>query len=721
MNEIFSPSLVISVGPSANKALGDLKEMLQSIPDYLNEIIELYEISDLTEIEGHIQKIIDDKLLNAKKINRLVDLGYKIRTESTANISINIFLYWDLYETDFKVKDLVHILLKVNYCMVDKTKHSGMSLFILPVLDKEWAYAPKESSEKLNELKAVIDILKKDENIININSKVYLTHTVARDGLRIPKKELEYLIALMTYLTILPSENPLLNTYNKRLMMHEKDFKVGTIGISTLTVFKDKLKGEFSKYLCNDLKEYGSNHLEEVDYKIYTSNTLIEGKNISNLLSAGIPLSINNEDRLAIPEKYEIVIGNERIWNRQPHIYKELLDNKESKINKEFISEVKEEILSKKEKLLLETKLKIHNDLNSIVLNYSLLQGKEYLEDLLKKARKESVNFRVEKVEKDSNLKEKLISMIEGYPNFKGYWLKFTLIFLFMVYALLLVSSKVTTLSMEVKASYIGLVLAFILGITVVEYVFNDKKFIKFIKQYIENIYIYGASILKKNIAEEVCKYYEEIIIYIEEEIKALEESIIGFNNLEVYSGDNKDKEEEHSEVLITDILNSGDRKRFYDNRKKHIDGIYSRFIGQLSGFERLKEPSCNSALKEFCLNIAEENINLDFYDFLRFKWENNLGKEVGKWMEKAVVKSKELLQYNEDYDLENQRIFVGSKVFNHECKDTIMSSLSNYKFSSIEGSGIYTNSISLINITLGIKLEKIIPFQYIEGRDKDD
>lgn len=721
MNEIFSPTLVMSVGPSANKALGHLKEMLQSIPDYLNEIIELYEISDLMKVENHIQKIIDDKLLNAKQINRLVDLGYKIRTESTANIQINIFLYWDLYETDFKVKELVDILLKINYCMVDKTKHSGMSLFILPVLDKEWAYDPKESSEKLNELKAVIEILKKDENIININSKVYLTHTVARDGLRIPKNELEYLIALMTYLTILPSENPLLNSYNKRLMMHEKDFKIGTIGISTLTVFKDKLKGEFSEYLSKDLKEYGSKHLEEVDYKIYTSNTLIKGKNISNLLSAGIPLDINNEERLAVPEQYEIEMGNEKIWNRQPDIYKELLDNKESKLNKEFISEVKEEIASKKEKLLLETKLKIHSDLNSVVLNYSLLQGKNYLEDLLGKARKESVNFRAEKVDKDLNLKEKLISKIEGYPNFKGYWLKFSSIFLFLVYALLLVSSKITSISTGRKAGFIVLVLTFIVVITMVEYVFMDKQFIKFIKKYIESIYIYGAAILKKTIAEEVRKYYDEVIIYLKEETKIVEESIIGFNNLQVYIDEDKNKEEEHSEVLITDILNSRDRKKFYDNRKKHLQGIYSRFIGELSDFERLKEPSCNTALKEFCFNIAEENINLDFYDFLRFKWENNLGKEVGKWMEKAVVKSKELLQYNQDYDLETQRIFFGSKVFNHECKDTIINSLNNYKLNSIEGTGIYTNSISLINLTLGIKLEKIIPFQYIEGRDRND
>lgn len=721
MNEIFSPTLVMSVGPSANKALGHLKEMLLNIPDYLNEVIELYEISDLERVENHIQKIIDDKLLNAKKINSLVDLGYKIRTESTANIQINIFLYWDLYETDFPMKELVDILLKVNYCMVDKTKHSGMSLFILPVLDKEWAYDPKESSEKVQELKAVVDILKKNENIININSKVYLTHTVARDGLRIPKNELEYLIALMTYLTILPSENPVLNIYNKRLMMHEKDFKIGTIGISTLTVFKDKLKGDFSQHLCNDLKEHGSKYLEEVDYNIYASNTLIKGKNISNLLSAGIPLSINNEDRLAVPEKYEIKMGNEKIWNRQPDLYKELLDNKESKLNKEFISEVKEEIVTKKENLLLETKLKIHNDLNSVVLNYSLIQGKNYLEDLLKKVRKESVNFRAENVEKDSNLKEKLISRIEDYPNFKGYWLKFILIFLFMLYSLLLVSSKITSISMESKAGFIFLILSFIVGITIVEYVFKDKQFIKFIKKYIESIYIYGASILKKTIAEEVRKYYEEVIIYIEDEIKAVDEVMIGFNNMEIYSIENKDKEEGHSEVLITDLLNSSDRKRFYDNSKKHIQGIYSRFIGQLSSFENLKEQSCNKALKEFCFSIAEEHVNIDFYDFLRFKWENNLGKEVDKWMEKAVVKSKELLQYNQDSDLENQRIFVGSRAFNHEYKDTLLNCLNNYKLNSIEGKGIYTNSISLINLTLGIKLDKIIPFQYIEGRDKDD
>lgn len=715
MNEIFNPTLVISIGPSAKKALEYLKAMLRDVPDYLYDVIELCEVNHIENAENKIQKIIDDKLLNAKKINRLVDIGYKIRTETTASIKINIYVYWDLYEANFPMAQLIEGLLHLNYGMVDKTKHSGVCLFLLPMLDKEWGYDGKVSQEKVSELKAVREILCKKENMINMDSKVYLTHTIARDGLRIPKNELEYIIAMITYLTILPSESPLLSTYSKRLIMHEKDFKIGTLGISTLTVFKERLKEEFAENLSRDIIDYGCNHLEEVDYNIYSSLNLIEGKNISNVLSTNIPLNLSNEEMLLVTEKYKIQMGNEGLLDRQPETYIERLHNTESRLNKEFIEPLKENIEKKKVELIDETKLKINTDLNSVVLTYSLIQGKGYLEELRRKVKKQSVNFQAEMVERDENIKDELLSKIERYPNFIGFWFKFFIIFLFLFDTILSVQGKITTVSTAMKVVIITIFLLFVVAITAMEYLYQDKSFVKFIKKYIDNIYINGAATLKKKVAEEVLNYYEDIISYIEEEIKAIDEIISSFTNYKVYSGDFNEDEENYDEILINDLLSSEDRKSFYHSSEKDIKHIYTKYVGRLPTYEVLKDPSQERLLKEFSSDIAVEYVNIDFYDYAKFKWKDNFKVEAGQWIDKAIVKSKELLQYNEDYNLEGQKIFVGSKDFMDECKETIASNLNGYKMLSIEGKDIHTNCISIINLTLGIDLDKITPFVYNE------
>ena len=135
MSKLFSPTLVISVGPSAKKALNNLDDMIKNIPSYLKEVIELQDVEELESAKDIIQKSIDEKLLLAKNINKLIDMGYKIRTENTANIKISMYIFWDVYGVDFPIIDLVKKIFEINYCVVDKRKHSGLTLTILPILD----------------------------------------------------------------------------------------------------------------------------------------------------------------------------------------------------------------------------------------------------------------------------------------------------------------------------------------------------------------------------------------------------------------------------------------------------------------------------------------------------------------------------------------------------------------------------------------------------------
>lgn len=115
--------------------------------------------------------------------------------------------------------------------------------------------------------------------------------------------------------------------------------------------------------------------------------------------------------------------------------------------------------------------------------------------------------------------------------------------------------------------------------------------------------------------------------------------------------------------------------------------------------------------LKEFSNNITAEYTNIDFYEYIRIKWEDNLENEVSDWIDKALIKSKELLQYNNDYQLESHKLFIGSGEFIKDNREIIMNKLNRYKLINVEDKDIYTNCISLVNLTLGINLSKITPF----------
>ena len=59
MSKLFSPTLVISVGPSAKKALNNLDDMIKNVPSYLKEVIELQDVEEGDSAEDIMRRSRD--------------------------------------------------------------------------------------------------------------------------------------------------------------------------------------------------------------------------------------------------------------------------------------------------------------------------------------------------------------------------------------------------------------------------------------------------------------------------------------------------------------------------------------------------------------------------------------------------------------------------------------------------------------------------------------
>lgn len=719
MNKVFSPTLVISVGPSSKKALEFLNNMIEDLPSDITNVINLYQVDSLEKTIDHIQRVIDEKLLSARNINRLVDLGYKIRTESTSNIRINIFVFWDVYGIEFPMKRLIEALFQVNYCVMDKSKHSGVSLFLLPMLDREWSFNEKANISSVRELKSIIELLSKEESMINIDSKVYLTHTISNDGLRIPKEELEYLLAIVTYLTILPSENPLLSNYNKRILMNEGNFKIGTLGISTLTVFKDKVREEFSAYLTNDLLSRAISYEEKVDYNLYSSSDNINWNKISQCLKEDVPL-IEDDKELVIPKEFKIKLPKEKLRFKRVSRYFNIIKYGEENLKENYIKILLKKIIDKSDNFLNDTKVQLNRDLNTIILNYSLIEGERFLQTMLDKAESQSLIFKSKEMKSRDEAMDNLNTMVSSYPNFKGFWTKISFVLIFFFYSMISVLNKVNLFSPTIRIILTLSILILMIGFISLEYLYMDKKFMKKINKYIDEIYKKEANVLNSQIDIEVSRYYENLIDYLEERLNIVKSCIKNCENISINTEDFKNRKESNIEILVTDLMTYEDRKKFYMDKRIYIPDIYARLIRDIKSFEVFKESSFKDILRKFVDNITNDYVNIDFYHYVLFKWGDRLSLQVGDWIEKSLIKSKELLQYNQDFNLEEHRLFVGSSEFIDESLDIIMKKINDYKIVPIDGKDIYTNCISLIKLTLGIELNKITPFIYLkEGNDK--
>ena len=480
MSKLFSPTLVISVGPSAKKALNNLDDMIKNVPSYLKEVIELQDVEEVDSAKDIIQRSIDEKLLLAKNINKLIDMGYKIRTENTANIKINMYIFWDVYGVDFPIIDLVKKIFEINYCVVDKRKHSGLTLIILPILDMEWKYRDSKIIKSKEEISELIKYLGIQDNMININSKVFLMHPVSNDGLRTPKYELEYVCAVLTYLSILPSKNPPLINYSKRLLKHEGDYKVGTIGVSTLTIFKDKIKEQFTAYLINDLIDYSINYESKNELSSYVSNSIIEGNYIVNILSEGVSIGDKDNIKLALDKEFMLNPIDKTLLEIDVEKIAQHIESWEDTVKVKYVQSIEEKISFRLEKLKEEAKEKIKRDLDSVINFTSLREGKRFLKILRDRIDILTVQYSAKEIYKPVIDIGTISKKVEGLPNNIGYWIKILCFMLFYLYGFFEISKRIGYLSNTAKIIICSLSIIAFLGIA---YFKLRKKYNSLIKQ----------------------------------------------------------------------------------------------------------------------------------------------------------------------------------------------------------------------------------------------
>lgn len=720
MNEIFNPTLVISVGPFGKKALDFLQSLLGDIPEHFRELIELYDIESLEKSYSFIQETIDSKLLSAKRLNRLVDLGFKIRMEDSSDIKINLYLFWDVYNGNVDVSEVVKILYEVKYGNIDKSRYSGVSLFIIPIIDREWLYEKEQILKGIKDIKRVINMISIPENMMFINSKVYLLHSISKDGTRIGEEELESICAIITYLNILPSAEPPLATINKRLLKHEGNFKIGTIGISSLSIFKDRVMEEFQNYLKKDLIDYSINNENFIDFKNYESISLVNEKVILKNLKQGLPIIEKEEDIiLHEQDKFKISILKEGIWQRDITTYAQRLKQWEETIKNEYIDKLKDTINEKRNSFNLEIEGIINKELNSIILTYGLKAGEVYLKDYLLQIHNKGKGRGKKNSEVNEEYYNTVKKEIDNFPNILGFIIRIILSTIFFVYSMYNIFTTFEFMTIDKKIFYIGIIITIGLGLILLDFVYRNKRLNKKINKYINTVYRDQGSIIKEYLNNEVDKFKELLEKYVNKEIKNIKECKENLININDIKNENEISKKYEFENLITDLLNLNDRKVFYNEHKDNIPFIYSRFISKLDDFSLLKEWSIKERINSFTNDISNQYVNIDFNNYLKIKWRDRREEEIEKWIDKGLIKSKELLQFNEGNEVEKHKLFLGSKDFISEYNNILKEKMTNFNIISIDGRDVFTNCISIIKISLGIDINSITPFMNIREEEE--
>ncbi len=276
MKEIFKPSLVVTLGTNAKKTAWITHEKLMYLPQPFLDLIDYYEALDVECIQKDLQNIVDDRLLNGQYVNALVNMGYKLRNENISEVKINIYFVWDVFNSEVSALEVIKILKEIKYGNIHKQQHSGASLFILPIMEKQWMQDEKNVTDAIDALSSILKFISEENTVLELESKIYLLNSISEDGIRIPAPELIYIASMLLLTNIIPSKDPPLSHYSSRLLMHEGKYKLGTVGIAGMTFEKEKLADEFSRYAVVDLLKYASEYEVNICFEEYISFDLIE-------------------------------------------------------------------------------------------------------------------------------------------------------------------------------------------------------------------------------------------------------------------------------------------------------------------------------------------------------------------------------------------------------------------------------------------------------------
>jgi hypothetical protein len=701
MDEVFNPSLLISLGPSASKALEFSKQLLSSIPEHFQRVIEHYEAKEIKDISKDIQSIVDTKLLAAKNLNQLLDLGYKVRSENITSVKINLYLLWDVYNTELSAYEVINSLTKLNYGNMDKNQHSGVCLFIIPILEKEWLLEESGNTKSVNMLKKVIEYISNKESMLNLDSKAYILHCVANDGTRIPKEELEYISALIVYLNILPSKDPPLSHFNKRLLMHESQYKVGTIGITSLTVFKDRLLEEFSRYLSVDILKHAVDYESGISFEDYKVFSLINYEREKKLLVNGLNVTEEvGNFKLGDSSRYDIKLPKDK--SSYPAVFK----NWEECIGNRCLTELKEVVDSNVQKNTEHIAAIIEGDLKEIITKYSLKDGVNYLNALESKIKEQKPSKRASINKDTSILNKELQKHINNCPNLIGYEVKAIILFAFLTY------SMANLIFPHFKALYWPIIFVAVLIIFValsyLDYQYNFKKLSKFLIKYKDSIFRKSGELLSLYVEKKIFSGHKDISYFITQKRNTLINCI---KNVKEAQGHMIPMEAESQEFLgnmIADLLSFEDRKQFYVGKKPYIPQIYTSFLKEAEYFEEFSLETIGNKVLEFSIKASPVFVNLDFYEYLLFKYKENAELELSKWVDKSVVKAKYLLQYINKNLQEEHSLFITSPEVYKISRNIVSNKLNNFNVAIIDGEDIHTNCISIIRLCLGVDFNNI-------------
>lgn len=705
MDEIFNPSLIISLGPSSKKALLYTKKLLSNAPPAFLDLIDFYEALDIDTISKDVQEIIDTKLLSAKAVNKLVDMGYKVRSENVSYVRINIYILWEANESATPVLEVVKLLSELNYGNIDNSQHSGVTLFVIPIFEKEWTIKENNNTGAFEELIKLKNYLSLSENMLRLDSKIFLLHSITNDGTRIPKEELIYISAIMVYLNTIPTKEPPLSSYIKRVLMHEGSYKVGTIGISSLMTFKDSLNEGFSMFLAGNIIKHALEYENVEGFQHYNFKEKINLQNETKAIMEEL-CCIDDEMKLKLLDsKMEEVAISKNILD-----YPKLLKNWKDKVELNYVTELKERIKKEAQKHKDNIIKSIAEELKEISEKLSLKEGLNYLNSALSHIDKDIIRSKVSKEDRLIALDKKLKKQVESCTDLTHYILKGVL--LVAVLSIILIGFVIPNFSGALRIAIIiafvviGFILAFL------DYKYNLKKLHSIIYEYKVEVLKLQGRLLNSFAENSILEEREEVKTYIIEKKKEL---LSIMEALEIIKNNLKPKaleEEEYLGNLVVELLDSEDRHKLYEESFQNFKELYTAFADKLGSYKAMGEDTLKKQLLEFSSSAAKCLGDLDFNEYFRFKNKEQCEAELTKWISKGLVKARYLLQYIKS-NLEEEHLFlIASPEVLKLLRQSEANKLNSLKYSCIASEHINTNCIAIVRMCLGIDFDNIISFR---------
>jgi hypothetical protein len=649
MDEIFNPSLIISLGPSGRKALDFSKKLLSHLPAHLLNLIHYYEIQSLWSVSKELQEVIDTKLLSSKHLNRLVDLGFKIRSENISAVRLNIYFLWDVYNSEQSAYEAVKAISELYFGNIDRNQHSGASLYIIPMMEREWVIDENKGIEALEDLNHIINYISTEESMLAMDSKVFVLHCISSDGTRVPMEELASACGMTAYLNILPSKAPPLAQFNRRMLRDEGDYKVGAIGIASLIVSTDKLLEEFSRFLSIDILRHAAGNENGEEHKIYDIFRLIAFESQKNVVSQGVNVTSDEGGyKLANIEGFDIKLGKDEAG------YPAVLKAWEEYIEKQCLPGIKTVIdrnASENEEALIKA---IETDLRHIIQNCSLKEAVTYINALEREISKQKPPNNPGIHIDTSALNKKLQARVNKHPKL----------------------------------------------IANLFHKFVVKRLHSFMDNYKEQILLKAGSLINTCMEKAVEEGYKHLLGHLEARKQILYKCIDNAKELS-RSIAPEQKYEEDLGSLTADLFNFQDRHNFYMERRPKASEAYKGFSANLQRLEEFADNIFSERLKEYAIKTSQAYTDLDFFKLMS-------DEAVSRWIDKGIIKSKYLLQFTGNESLEEHAMFISPSRVNETTKDAVSQKLSGYQVHVAEGNPAYNNCMSIIRFCLGVNMENI-------------